>query len=265
MWGNLMNMRLKEAVRTLNKIQASLSIEAAMVLPIFLIGLLSVSSLCMMMSLRIKVNTALYEEAKELALRCSDGHNEALSDVRSEILQKLDLAKAEYVCVEGGRSGIDFSDSDLNDTEYVQIIVRYYCKPLFADFAGVVGIPVQQNVFFHVWSGYDNGMPIADSEYVYITSRSEVYHLSRECSHLVLSIRRVAQDDIETLRNNAGARYYPCEVCNEDVIDSEVVYITNEGNRYHDRITCSGLRRTVRAIRITEVGDRRECMRCGHR
>lgn len=41
------------------------------------------------------------------------------------------------------------------------------------------------------------------------------------------------------------------------------LYITNQGDCYHKDLGCSGIKRTVRMIRLSEVGTRRPCSRCG--
>ena len=42
-----------------------------------------------------------------------------------------------------------------------------------------------------------------------------------------------------------------------------LLYITNQGDCYHKDLGCSGIKRTVRMIRLSEVGTRRPCSRCG--
>ena len=37
------------------------------------------------------------------------------------------------------------------------------------------------------------------------------------------------------------------------------MYITDQGDRYHNSLTCSGLKRTVYTARISEVPGKRAC------
>lgn len=114
-----------------------------------------------------------------------------------------------------------------------------------------------------LWSG---NMPAEETgQIVYITMTGSVYHLYEDCTHLKLSIRQASRDQLMTLRSEGGGRYAPCELC----IGQEEVpfygYITAEGSRYHKSQACSGLKRSVLAIDISQVGERPLCRRCAGR
>lgn len=241
--------------------KGSFTVEAALIIPIFLFGLISVISMGIMMNVQLKIQRAINEESKLLALRCTDGHSEALSAVSEEVLEILGEMNTNFSCVEGGRDGLDFSRSKIDNQEYVELVAYYYCKPICGELLGITMFPVMQKSVMHVWNGYDRGYFDEECDYVYITGGSEVYHSDRECSHLVLSIKKVKEEEIQAERNQSGAKYYPCELCG-GLISNGYLYTTKEGTRYHGRITCSGLKRTVKAVRLSEVGDRRECSRC---
>ena len=82
-------------------------------------------------------------------------------------------------------------------------------------------------------------------------------------THLELSIRSVAEAEIAALRNENGEAYRKCMQCRYAENAFGRLYITNQGDCYHKDLGCSGIKRTVRMIRLSEVGTRRPCSRCG--
>ncbi len=153
-------------------------------------------------------------------------------------------------------------ESAINDTdeEYRQLSVSRSLTPL-TGFFGLLSFPVERKCLIHTWCGYGEGY-FPDSEIVYITEESEVYHRDRECSHIRLTVEETSGSRIDSLRNANGSRYKACNICHSNLSDKKL-YITEDGDRYHNNVTCSALKRTVRAVRLSEVKDRRPCQRCG--
>ena len=96
---------------------------------------------------------------------------------------------------------------------------------------------------------------------MYVTATGSVYHEDTECTHLKLSIRPVEKTSLSDMRNHNGAIYHACEKCGDNA--GNTVYITNEGNRYHSSLSCSGLKRTVKQITREEASQMRACKKCG--
>ena len=241
----------------------SLTVEAAAIVPVFVIGLMALISINLFLSFYLKMQQALFDVNENLSLECADGHNEAISDIEDNVIAKLDQLAANYTIVRDGKGGLDFSSSRVNDSEYLQIIVSYDFIPFGAGFFGLIAIPIKQTCLMHVWCGYEKGFfSEIDNDYVYITEASQVYHLNRECSHIKLSVSKINASELDSLRNNNGAKYYSCDICHSKPEDSNI-YITAEGSRYHNSVTCSGLKRTVRAVRKSQITGRRPCQRCG--
>jgi hypothetical protein len=183
----------------------------------------------------------------------------------------IDVEDINQSCIQGGYAGIHtYLSSFMEEGDTIDIILVYKVKlPLL--FIEVDGMPMVQRVRLRGWSGTkaalkgDTEESTEDSEIVYITEHGSVYHLNKECSHLKLSIKEVRIEDIKELRNNAGGKYKECEICDEYEMESEnhPIYITDYGDRYHKSLGCSGLKRTIKAIPKSEVGDRSPCKRCG--
>ena len=95
-----------------------------------------------------------------------------------------------------------------------------------------------------------------------MTEYGSVYHKNRSCTHLSLSIQAVASALVSAQRNESGEYYDPCEYCGDKGFVT-VVFITSYGNRYHTTAKCRGLKRTVKALRLSEVEGVNACSKCG--
>lgn len=238
--------------------RASLTIEAALVLPLYMTGLLALISLLLMHLTGMRIQAALLNLSQDMAVSLADGRSIPLSEIRDKLV--ADLSDEDIRFIDGGRDGLDMSGSDVDGGEYISLCVRCDLVPL-TDHFGVLKVAFTRTCFMHIWCGYDRPY-FPEEEYVYITNDSEVYHRDRECSHIRLTVRETTADEVVHLRNKGGGRYRPCSLCHSSLSDIRL-YVAAEGDRYHNTLTCSGLKRSVRAIRISEVGDRRPCSRCG--
>lgn len=117
------------------------------------------------------------------------------------------------------------------------------------------------------WTGYDvtGADPLEEvEEWVYITPHGERYHRSRDCRHLRVKIYSASTEKIVDYRNDSGEKYRRCESCGDDGLTG-ICFYTEYGNRYHATLQCSGLKRSVQTVRISEVGRRHVCAYCGEK
>lgn len=206
--------------------EGSMTIEACLALPLFLFFMINVLSLFLMFHTFITDLEAIHQQGRELAMYSYLGDKD---------LQK-DLIR-------------------LGKTRRIEPII-----PLI----GYPGTRVTSHCYMHAWTGYDvehRSTGDIEDRYVFITETGSVYHTARSCSHLNLSISLVGAGQIPKMRNQAGGKYYPCERCGGN--STEMVYVTQDGDRYHNTAGCSGLKRTVIVIPISQIGSRQRCMRCG--
>ena len=165
----------------------------------------------------------------------------------------------------GGSDGISFAESALSsDGDVIDIIATYKVHPRFG-IAGFTDFGVESRFYGHAFTGYEPDSEVKtegeeSEEMVYITESGTAYHKSLNCSHLRLSIRRTPRGAVADLRNTDGAKYYPCEYCGH--ASGGTVFITNYGNRYHTNINCTGLKRSIRTVPISEAFGRRPCSQC---
>lgn len=125
---------------------------------------------------------------------------------------------------------------------------------------------MKNTVTVHCWTGYSGGEAAEDGlegeEMVYVTTYGGVYHTDASCHHLDLSIHQTTESSVGQLRNQSGEKYYPCEHCGNTGESGGLVYITDSGNRYHKMAGCSGLKRTVRLVKKSELAHLPQCRTC---
>lgn len=260
------------------RLRASMTVEAAFVLPFFLFAFLNVISILEIYRLQSNMSAAMHMTAKEMAV-CAYEYK-ALSDGSVEKAESLGLTYVyaanrakdilgkkylDHSPVKGGASQIDwYRSSVLEKDDCIDLIAAYTIKPPVA-VVGFHEFKMYNRIFTRAWTGYDNAAAAcnggAEDEIVFITPEGTVYHRSRACTYLKLSIVPVDRVVLENERNEGGAKYYPCEECGGR--RRNTVYVTDYGTRYHSSLQCSKLKRTILAVPISQVGGRGACSKCG--
>jgi len=245
------------------KYKAVLTIEAAFIIPLFLISMMLIISVICVIRTDMKLRQELFEEAKYISLAEYGNEAYGIDGVKARVLNSLSSnGYSSFINEEKG--GIDFSESDLSNPEIVNLTVVYNVKLPF-DLFGLMNYSFTERIIMHTWIGYRDGLNshVRDETEVYITENSEVYHMSKECSHIRLNIKMIEGSKVTDIRNSKGEKYTSCHLCHSSKKSGEV-YITSDGDRYHSSLLCSGLKRSVRAVPLYSVMDRRPCQRCGY-
>lgn len=231
-------------------------VEATLILPIFIFGVLAVYH---MIQCKITENI-IYDATVETAEYISE-----LGYINRDNIYVPELYFSSYVDEEdmidryvvGGVDGIDFwgSDFELKD-EYFSLQVNYTIKisvPFIPELKIKKSISVTQR--YYVGDVEDgDGEGGKKDVYVYITDNMEAYHSTRLCTHLNLSVEIVPFEEAIT------TGYEPCEYCGYE--DSGLVIITDYGDKYHSNPHCSGLKRTIYRVKLSEIGGIPGCTRC---
>ena len=125
--------------------------------------------------------------------------------------------------------------------------------------------PVIRKVEIRGWTGYtgETFTGNGQEEMVYKTPGGEVYHKSRDCTYLKLSVHMVSAAELPNCRNESGGKYGPCEYCVRKESPGRMVYIADYGISYHNSRNCQGLKRTVMAVPLSHTEGLRCCSRCG--
>lgn len=277
----------------LKELRAGMTVEASIVLPLFLFFFMNLASSIEMIRLHGNLQLALWKTGSELAVygyaldsgaspgevhtggEQSEGEQgeswwRRLSGaVFSSVFVKAQLVNLlgeDYLDASPLRSGTDslmLWESDVFGTEdTIDLVVTYSVAP-WTKTVGFLSFRMANRYYGHIWNGYAVSGQAQVGEIVYVTEYGQVYHLNRDCTHLRLSVREIRSEELNAARNNYGKRYSACERC---VSGSgvEILYITGEGDKYHYYRDCPGLKRTVSPMLKSDAVKRyRPCSRCG--
>ena len=168
--------------------------------------------------------------------------------------------------LEGSAGKITFFQSRLlKENDEIDLIAGFRVKTPFSIFS-LGSCQFRQRVHTRAFTGVERREKENEKDcVVYLTETGTVYHRSLDCSYLKLTISKVLYRDLVNLRNSSGGKYKICERCCHGITpqDGEEVYITIYGDRYHKSRKCSGLKRTIREIMLSQVGNRAPCSKCG--
>lgn len=247
--------------------KASLTLEAALVLPPFVLILLSLLYFFVIMDIHMNLQIKLEEGARKIAKEeylTQDITGYSYFSLKNTLFDKKFEQYLNKTAIAGGAEGISLIHSSFfSNRGVIDIVIDYRIKiPLISekwrDFSFV------QRCRFKTWIGNSLTQDaLENQEVVYITETGSVYHTNRNCTHLNLSIKKCSINDLENLRNENGGIYHICELCGKKAEEEAgTVYITDSGIKWHSELSCSGLKRNIIEISISEIGTRQICRRC---
>lgn len=239
-------------------LKATFSVEAAVVMPIFIFVMVLVMFFFRILMIEWGVGVSGINSVRTFALMKEedDAVVGAIAAMKGTIL--VNRVPANYIV--GNQMGIILDGSNTNNKD-IDITAKYFIKTPI-NYFGITGFPISQRFRVHKWVGYDPNEDIETEEYVYITPTGVAYHRDIACSYLSPSLSVVLSEDIEFVRNRNAGRYYPCERCGN--VNVSVYYIADYGAAFHSSVSCQTLRRSVE--RVTEHDamnmGRHACTRC---
>ena len=247
--------------------EGSATVEAALLTPVFFCAVCCLMAIGQLLLIEGEIHYAASQTlrvcAKDRAL-AEYGEEEA----RTENRQAKTIFDSVYdggsLCsswLVGGPRGIRLSlmDSPV-ERESLLLQVNYQMRvPLpMADH-----FPIKKKVVLiqRIYSGYtDHGKSAKDKDViVYVARHGTVCHTRPDCSHICLTITNPVE--IAGMINYSSLK--PCARCIRKGNMPKKVYITASGDHYHSSLSCSGLKRNIRAVPYSRVRGMRKCSRCG--
>ncbi len=229
--------------------RGSLTIEAALAAPFFLLAMLCILSIFEVVYTETIMRTAFLSAAKQMAKEAYV--STAFPSVRLEkyISEKLEKGglKVSHMDCSGSYCYGNSSIMELSMKYQIDIPILLFEIPI---------VKKEEKVRVKGWTGYEGaGIKLGKEDLVYITDTGIVYHSTPTCNYLDLSIRRVAISEAEM-------KYDFCSLCKASGKQTKRVYITTYGRMYHNSLNCSGLKRSIYAIKQSEIHGKGGCPKC---
>lgn len=245
--------------------RGSMTVEASILLPLFLFFFLHLFGVVEMLRLHSKLTFGLWECGNQLAIYAAmpEELGEKIPDlavsyiyVKNRVESFLGKEYLDTSPLVSGRQGLNYLASAY-DENCIDIGVTYQVAPQFSVFPFPY-LRMVNRYYGKAWTGYENN---PDVKFVYVTIYGEVWHIRADCTHIFITVRETDWNTIKYLRNAKGGKYYPCELC-EKKEKGEKIYYTEYGDRYHKYRECSSLVRYIRAIQWSDSIAYRPCSRC---
>lgn len=262
--------------------KGSLTIEAALVLPLFLFFMMILMLPMGLMNEGRRIQTALEAAGEELSqyayvwdrlklgekletsgiegfpeeLPESVAEDGALLYVRKRMEGQVDFERLEAVSFMGS--------SVLGDGETIDLVMNYRLRIPFSVF-GLDSIPMRARSCRRAWIGREGGSKkgaVSEDELVYVGKTSTRYHRVKTCHYLFNDIQEISFKDVESIRNSSGGKYQPCSRCGRFAGENSSVYIMPGGERYHSDRNCSSISAYVQAVPLSEVLHLGACSYC---
>lgn len=247
--------------------RGSITVETSLVLPLFIFLLLNIISLFEMIYIHTALDTALNRVGKEISVAANfqDAYESTLLTelyVKERVLQIVGKDRINDSIIVGGDKGIVLWRSEVQkENDVIDLVMTYRVEPWFPFFQTGEMVMINR-CYIKAYTGFEKEAYADGLGRYYIADTGEVYHLSRTCTHLQLSISMVNTAELDKERNKDGKKYKPCEVCYDSEETTGCYYITPQGDRYHSSIACTGLKRTIYVVRENGIGNKPLCLRC---
>ena len=239
---------------------ASLTAEAALVFPVFFFVVFLLWQLFLLLLFQLQVcnsvtNTVMTYSHLGYAARQAEQENVDISWIFQPLLWNSipENKRAENLFVRCKEE-----NGAVKTEVYYDFLCDAPCLPRLS-------LPVTQGFLFYPYLGETDTDRFEEEEtkdVVYRTLNGTVYHESKACGYLTVTVRQVQATEVDGLRNSFGEKYTPCLRC-DHMEQTGTVYISSGGDRYHRSASCVTLKRNVIEIKREEIGELPACHKCG--
>lgn len=246
--------------------KASFTLEAAVVIPAFACILASMLFFFRIQEMQIDVQQSLQYAARQTAV---SAYEKKLQNSKLLLIEASGFFEKKLIDLSYPKQYTPFHLITLDylrsnaKKDYIDLYATYQMQLPFS-LLGSKTFYFEQRAKARKWTGfeYEQEEEKTKDPMVYITQTGKVYHESKDCTYLKLSIHSVQKKQISQLRNKGGGKYYACSDCKNF---GNEVYITDYGTTYHSSLNCHALKRTVYEIKKSQAIEDgyKACSRCG--
>lgn len=238
--------------------RGSMSIEAAVALPVFLFVMLFFINVAEIYIAKAVIYEACIETAEYMAeyAYLTDRFHDEGDSISLGNLPTAGLRFQSYVddnallekYVIGGKYGVSFIGSSFPDDEgFIDLKIKYFVHvdiPVLGRKSHMCSEHIRQRAYLG-YRGEESADPDEDDPYVYVAKKGVVYHTSRGCTYLLPDIHS------KTIKAAKSSGYKACKLCGKSC--GAWVYTTPDGESYHSSRKCKGIKRTVDRYKLSEV------------
>ena len=265
-------------------LRASLTIEASIIIPLFITLMVFGMYTFRILQVHSIVQQSIDTASRTMAVTLGNISNQGESDKDIDLSEKEPTIKGELSetallastvamaavelknrkvpleFIDDGALGFDFLESSA-EGNYIDLQVKYrmtFPVGLLGDYT----YEINQRARCRKWVGYDKNENETDGNYVYITEHGEVYHTNYFCTYLNPSVHKGTKDEVSEKRNKSGGKYDKCRRCGK-VKPGGFLYITDYGTSYHNDVNCTEIKHNIKKVLLEEVKDTmRPCSKC---
>ena len=250
---------------------ASLTVEAALELPIFFVLTAIILQYASVMRTAAQYSGSLATTAQEMAIAAyKEQYSDANHIIRAALSDAWATSQVISTAPDKGavRNASFLNSSYMKEDNLIRLVLSYQPRPVYS----LVSLPFTffvQQAAVRGWVGKD-GHSGSDknqgeeekepSHTVYVTEHGSVYHTNPGCSHLKVTIIPVTRKQLKSARNTSGGKYRKCPYCGSRSTGN--YYVDPYGSCWHTSVSCPSLKRTVNEMDLDDCGHMHECKDC---
>lgn len=256
--------------------KASLTIEATLVFPFFILVIFSLMYFINIITLQTTLQIQLEECSRKIN---SFAYTKETSSDTAQQTEFLTLPliysyffsdEVKQLCdensyIQGGHYGISFLSSKFDTKKGdCQLQIKYTIKLPFIP-GNIIKISLSQKCHFKLFNGEQLSSSISEENpIVYITAHGSVYHKNKYCSYLIKYTDVINIESLSSYEIKKNKKLMPCTLCQHLYSTATIIYISRTGNSYHYSRDCHYLTNDIYEYHYNDVKNNYPaCSRCG--